>query len=137
MYESFECVAGTGLMFGVESSFGAGVDAAALDVGVDVARPSGARAHAPLSDGAGEGLVIILPILQERQPELLHVGGAGRLPGLFSCLSEDGKKYRGEDGYYRDHDEQFDEGEGAASLREALLPGRDRRGSGGRWERIQ
>jgi hypothetical protein len=37
------------------------------------------------------------------------------LPRLFSRLGEDGKQDRGEDRYYRDHDEQLDQGERRAS----------------------
>jgi hypothetical protein len=53
------------------------------------------------------GLVKILHVLLEGEPDLSQVRGACRLTPLFAGLSKDGKQHRCDHRYYSDNDQQL------------------------------
>ena len=54
-------------------------------------------------------LIVILNVLKHTQADLLFVGKAGCLPGLFTGLGKDGEENGRENSDDSDNDEQLDE----------------------------
>ena len=65
-----------------------------------------------------EPLVCVADVKVRRQHQLLLVVRAINPVGLFFGLGQRGQKHTGEDGDDRNHDQQFDQGEGARGRRE-------------------
>ncbi len=90
----------------------------ALDVRLNELLPASAFTTASDVDGTRDAaFVIVLNILKSPQSNLLHVGLASSLAGVFTHLLEDGKENSGEDRYDGDDDEQFNQSEAAAASR--------------------
>jgi hypothetical protein len=61
--------------------------------------------------GWWENFVVVLNVLLEAQPDLLLVGHASCLTSLLAGVTEHGEQNRRQNGNYRYHHEQLDEGE--------------------------